>query len=61
MLYRFDEGKLPLELLTDEELRAYLRNKDLFSLQVAFPNIDEIQKDRISKIIYSYVFEENEF
>lgn len=61
VLYQFGEGKLPLELLTDEEIRAYLRNKDLFSLQVAFPNIDEIQKDRISKIIYSYIFEEDEF
>ena len=61
LLYRFDEGKLPLELLTDEELRAYLRNKDLFSLQMSFSNLNEIQKDRISKIIYSYVFEENEF
>lgn len=61
LLYRFDEGKLPLELLTDEELRAYLRNKDLFSLQMSFSNLNEIQKDRISKIIYNYVFEENEF
>lgn len=61
ILYRFDEGKLPLELLTDEELRAHMRNKDLFSLQMSFSNLNEIQKDRISKIIYNYVFEENEF
>lgn len=47
--------------LTDEEIKAYLRNKDLFSLQMSFSNLNEIQKDRISKIIYSYVFEENEF
>lgn len=57
----FEEGRAPLELLTDEELKVYLRNKELYSLQLSFVNIDEIQKDRISKIIYSYVFEESEF
>ena len=57
----FAEGKAPLELLTDEELKIYMRNKELYSLQLGFSNIDEIQKDRISKIIYSYVFEESEF
>lgn len=57
----FEEGRAPLELLTDEELKVYLRNKELYSLQIGFANIDDIQKDRISKIIYSYVFEESEF
>lgn len=57
----FEEGKAPLELLTDEELKIYMRNKELYSLQLSFANINEIQKDRISKIIYSYVFEESEF
>lgn len=57
----FEEGKAPLELLTDEELKIYMRNKELYSLQLVFSNIDEIQKDRISKIIYSYVFEKGEF
>ena len=57
----FEEGRAPLELLTDEELKVYLRNKELYSLQLSFVNIDEIQKDRISKIIYSYVFKESEF
>lgn len=57
----FEEGKAPLELLTDKELKIYMRNKELYSLQLGFSNIDEIQKDRISKIIYSYVFEESEF
>lgn len=57
----FEEGKAPLELLTDEELKLHIRNKELYSLQLSFANINEIQKDRISKIIYSYVFEESEF
>ena len=57
----FEQGKAPLELLTDEELKTYMKNKELFCLQLCFTNIDEIQKDRISKIIYSYVFEESEF
>ena len=57
----FEEGKAPLELLTNEELKIYMRNRELYSLQLSFANIDEIQKDRISKIIYSYVFEESEF
>ena len=57
----FEEGKAPLELLTDEELKVYMRNRELYSLQIGFANINEIQKDRISKIIYSYVFEESEF
>lgn len=57
----FEEGKAPLELLTDEELKIHMRNKELYSLQLSFANINEIQKDRISKIIYSYVFEESEF
>ena len=57
----FEEGKAPLELLTDEELKVYIRNKELYSLQLCFTNIDEVQKDRISKIIYKYVFEESEF
>ena len=57
----FEEGKAPLELLTDEELKIYMRNKELYSLQLSFANINEIQKDRISKIIYSYVFKESEF
>lgn len=57
----FENGTAPLEMLTDEELKEYLRNKELYSLQIGFTNIDDIQKDRISKIIYSYVFEESEF
>lgn len=57
----FEEGKAPLELLTNEELKIHMRNRELYSLQLSFANIDEIQKDRISKIIYSYVFEESEF